>query len=407
MSKSPEETVSKGPLSAAEKARQRAALLKKMQPKGKPALLFTASERSNQYFLRRPCGITQLDIDTGGGLPAGTLVCLSGIENAGKSTLLYLYCAMHQRIYGAQSYIALAHVEGALDYDHMRKLGFIVRYPEALVEQREADRLRRGLPKFTKEERAYFDQQVGEVDLIGGATGEQILETVLAAVESDLYGIVAVDSITALETASEADREELAPGGQQGGHASLLTKFSKKYFSTSNQGTNKTTLIFTQQVRANRARADAPGHMQKYIPDAVAGGSYALRHAKTIDVTLSKGEKEREKVEGKSEVIGRTVKYKITKGKAGTHDEIAGEYSFTYEDGFFLPNTILIEGLRLGAISEVKGKIIVHRNGAEKPLAEFESKEAFETAVEGNLKLHLAIRRELMSFAGKECTYVE
>lgn len=395
---------SSGPMTPAERARQRSLLLKKAAQKDGSSLLQPASDRLNQYFLRRPSGITQLDIDCGGGLPAGALSCLSGPENAGKSTLMYLYCAMHQRIYGANSYIAIAHVEGAIDYDHMRKLGFVVRYPEELVNQRERDRIRRGLPKFSKEERAYFNEQVGEVDIISASTAEEVLETVLRVVESNLYGIVAVDSITALETEAQAEEEDLAKFGQQGSHASVVTKFTKKYLSLVADGKNKTTVIFTQQVRANRERANAQPHMQKYIPEFTITGAKSLLHTKSLDIMITKGEKEKDK---EKDVVGRTIRYKTLKGKAGTHDEIAGEYTFTFEGGFDLFGTLYVEGLRLGVIEESKSKILVHKTGSDKPLAEFPSREVFAEAVFKNLKLELDIRREIMAVAKKDCTYVE
>ncbi|MCI0563294.1 MAG: hypothetical protein MN733_32860, partial [Nitrososphaera sp.] len=81
---------------------------------GIPALRF-ADDDPNPYYLRRPCGIMQLDIDMGGGAPAGGLSTVCGPDNAGKSLLLYMFFAMHQRLYSRESYIGYCIPEGGID----------------------------------------------------------------------------------------------------------------------------------------------------------------------------------------------------------------------------------------------------------------------------------------------------
>lgn len=410
------EWVPSGPKTLAQRKKERAALMQKKSGKGKmPPLIRRADQVSSTYHLRRPTGITQLDIDLGGGFPAGGLSCLSGVDNAGKSTLLYLTCAMHQRIYGDASMIALSLVEGNPDFDYMRKLGFMLAYPDDLIEQREEDRLRRGLPKFTKEEKAWFKTQVGEVDWILGATGEQIMGTMHDAIRLNIYGIIGLDSVSALQSAAEAKKPDFEKAPQQAANANLLTRFMLKYYPCMNGvfGKNQTTVIFTQQVRANKERSNALPHLQKFLPDVIAQGANALKHGKLIDVTLMKGSKDTEEDENEDgkkirTALGRTVRYKLLKGKAGTHDEIAGEYDFSYDKGFETERTVFVQGVRYGAIEERKGVLTVNRHGLEEPLMkDIPGIEAFVKMMRDNVDFELAVRREVMAFAGKEVIYRE
>lgn len=399
-------------LSLAERLKARQTFIAKNRGEvSSPPLIRPASSVPSTYFLRRPTGITQLDIDLGGGWPAGGVSCLTGIDNAGKSTLLYLTCAMHQRIYGDNSFIAIAQVEDNPDFDWMRKVGFIVAYPESVIAQREADRKRRGLPPFTKEELADFRRQIGQVDIILAPTGEEIMAGVLDAVALRTYGIVAVDSVSALQSASEAAISDFDKFPQQSADAMLLTRFFKKLKPHYNgyYGINNTSLLVTQQMRSNRAKASMMPHMAKFAPDVVATGANALKHGKLIDCLLSKGQKQRERgnEDEKGQVLGRTNHYRLIKGKAGTHDELHGEYTTTYEKLFEVERTVLAQGMRFGAITETASLITVHKNGSDDTLAARVPFEEFLDRLRNDVEFDLLVRREVMSFAKRECIYRE
>jgi hypothetical protein len=401
-----------GGMTTAEKLKKHQAFVKSNSGSGKtPPLIRSADQLPSTYGLRRPSGITQLDIDTGGGLPAGGLSCLSGVDNAGKSTLLYLYCAMQQRIYGADCAISIAHVEGVPDYFHMRNMGFMVSIPEANIRLENKKRQELGKPKFTKEAIAEMRRQVGIVDFVVGFTGEEVMKTVLRSVRSRLYNIVALDSVSVLQSASEAAKPDFEKAPQQAANANLITRFAQRFsaYMAGYEGPNFTTTVFTQQVRASKKKSEAPAHLAKYMPEYEAQGSYALKHLKLLDIALAKGSKERE---GGGEgvagtVVGRTVKYKLIKGKAGTHDEIAGEYDFTYADGYRPLDTLYVQGVRVGAIEETKSSILVHQEGGDRgtPAYAFENREDFVRKLTTDVGLEIGVRTQVMAFAGHTHIY--
>ena len=71
-----------------------------------------ADDAPTTYKLRRPFGIMQLDIDCGGGPAAGGLTLLTGPDNAGKTYLMYLAMAMHQKLYGDDASMFFGTAEG-------------------------------------------------------------------------------------------------------------------------------------------------------------------------------------------------------------------------------------------------------------------------------------------------------
>ncbi len=148
------------------------ALMNKANTKAKHTVMVFADEVQNPYFLRRPTGIVQLDIDLGGGCPAGGLTMISGPDNAGKTYVMFKAMAMHQRLYGENSYIGYAPTEMAPDYWFMRDCGMRVAIPEPMIMEREAKNIVLGLPPFTKEERAALREQTGEFVIFSGHTAE-------------------------------------------------------------------------------------------------------------------------------------------------------------------------------------------------------------------------------------------
>ena len=85
--------------------------------------LVLGDEAPNPYIIRRPTGIMNLDIDLGGGFPAGGTCFVSGLDCVGKTWLMLLTMAMQQMIYGDRCIEALAITEGGFPYDVCMNVG--------------------------------------------------------------------------------------------------------------------------------------------------------------------------------------------------------------------------------------------------------------------------------------------
>jgi len=372
-----------------------------------------ASNVPNTYELRRPSGIMQLDLDTGGGLPAGGLSYVSGPDNAGKTFLILLYMLMHQKLYGDQSALAFACVEGGFDFKRAINMGLQIAVPDAVIAQWDMERRQRGFPSYTKEEWQSFKQQAGEFLLIGGPTGEAIMQTTLNAIASKLFGIVAVDSVSIMLPEADASKD-LDENNKRAANASLITDFIKHYtpMTSGLDGLNYTTLIFSSQVRANSAKSTAPAHLQKYLKDWAATGAYAGKHGKLIDVTIWSGSKIERQYEGQKATVGKITKYELEKGKAGAHDNVNGEFSFFYD--FFYPagvdrfDTIIVQGLKRGVIVEKDGVVNVIQPDTKlvhPELRNLPGLRNFRRMMEIDIDVEMAVRREVLASKGIMCLY--
>ena len=182
----------------AEKKRDLVSLKNKINKDAKYELLHFANELPTPYLLRRPTGIMPLDLEIGGGWPAGGVVYISGPDNAGKSFILYKTYAMLQRIYGANSTILHVQAEGAPDYFYMRMCGFKVAIPKENIAQLQDIRKQRGLEPLSKEVVADLQDQIGDVIISTGKTMEDNIQVVLDFGLKNICQIIGIDSVSAL-----------------------------------------------------------------------------------------------------------------------------------------------------------------------------------------------------------------
>ena len=257
--------------------------------------------------------------------------------------------------------------------------------------------------------------------LLRGATGEELLEAVLQFFDWGGCDLLMVDSISAVLPEADADKT-LDEHQKRAAAAGLLTKFFQHYLNgtTGYSGTNKTTVIFTSQVRSNSKKAEAPGHIQKYLPDYVAQGAWAAKHGKLIDIMLKPGQKEKEKlanepmnlgqaIEQKKRLtqVGKLVGYEITKGKAGIHEGINGEFPFSFSGGIDKQRLLIITGLRLGIAEEKNGLVTYYDLKSRAPIPELEKRPMDELAnmLRENFELELSLRLMTLASVGIECAY--
>lgn len=369
-----------------------------------------ADEAPNLYELRRPTGIMPLDIDIGGGFPAGGLSILSGPDNAGKSYILLRTMAMHQRLYGQRSSIALALAEGAFDYKRALQAGLIIAIPDEIISEWNQQRLNLGMPAYSQQDVLWFKRQVGEFQILRGHTGEELMNVVLEAVKANVFNLIGVDSLSVLLPESDEDKD-VGDTPKRAGNANLMTDFIKKYtpYTSGLIEPNPTTVIGIMQVRANAERANAQPHIQKYLKEWAVTGAYAIRHGKLVDVTIWDGSPLKRTVHGAVQVYGKPLYWRIEKGKAGCHDNVSGETEFRYD----LPHghddiwSIITSGLARGVFVEEKGSVeVYHPITREKTgLGGYASLPALGRVMAEDFEFELQMRLFVLAAFGVQCLY--
>jgi hypothetical protein len=233
--------------------------------------------------------------------------------------------------------------------------------------------------------------------------------------ESDnQFGIIGIDSLNALipQAWQEADLDENA---QRAAHASCFTRFWGQYYplSTALDGDQiYTSILFTQQVRANPMKSSAPSHIAKYLPDFATIGAYAGKHGKLIDIMLTNGMKKKEANKeaehAKKETVEKTLCWEITKGKAGTHEGKTGEVPFEFgtDDYIDLQRTVLVSAMRHGVLKEHLGSLTYMGPHIKKGMeidnmpADFLIKRMKE-----DVDFEYYLRREVLSAKSIQCRY--
>ena len=380
------------------------------QMKSAGSTVMVASEATSTYGLRRPSGIMQLDIDCAGGLPAGGLCTIVGPDGTGKSELLYLYMAQQQRLQGHNSRLAICHTEGQFDFWRAKRMGLQISIPRSLIEERRANRAARNQPDLTTEEIEYLQFGIGDFVFLGGTSGEDTLDVVLAAVASDAFGLVGIDSLQGLIPQVDADKE-MDEREVRAAFATMITKFMKHYIplTAGLSKPNYTSLVAVSQVRSNPDKGTNP-----YAPDFVAQLARAMKHYHLIEITTTSGQQIRKAIKGENVTIGKELKWKITKGKAGAHDHVSGSTSLTYPEyssngrGIDTIGSVIITGIRYGVIREhpSTGKALVVRPSEEREIVDSSpSIAALQAMMELDPEFEYVIRQEILLAAGVDCRY--
>lgn len=387
----------------------------------------------NTYFLRRPSGIMSLDIHTGGGLPAGGLTYVSGPDGAGKTFLLNKYIAMNQRLYGDKSTVALGLSESAPDHFFMRQCGVQIAVPEKMIDERQAERKIWGLPPFTKEElKSFRAKTVGELKILRGAHGEELLQAILACFRTGVFDLICLDSVSAVLPEADA-LKDLDDGAKRAAAAGMLTRFFQYYLNgtTGIAGQNLTTVIFTSQVRANPEK-NKPGPAAMWAREYASAGAWAARHGKLLDILVHPGKKEKEeqKVEGPVASLqeladreknkrrvqtGKVINYEVLKGKAGVHEGVTGSFNFHFPDSPADVSTTLTDdqydavmiALNSGIVREEKGLLTIY-DGNNQPIPgaiEVPGVKDMADRMRIDFDLELAVRRAILASVGITCAY--
>ncbi len=324
------------------------------------AVMRRASESSTSHTLRRPTGIPSLDLALAGGWPAGALCMVTGEDGVGKDYAINCTIRELQRNYGAAMKVAIYSTEFPYDKRFARDVcGVEVAFTDEELEEYDDTRKKQGHAPLTKEERAQYQNQIGEILLIQGIIADHGLDIVLNVLETGAFQLIVINSLGVFETAAKEDTDSLEEHAAQSSEAQLLSRFIPKMFMHLNRPIdedrrNETSLLAANQVRANR---DAPKPFKgkpvpKHMKDQGGSGSRALAHGKAIDVMLWKGSAVVDKEVDPPVVLGRTINWKLLKGKLGTHDSLTGSYDFFFDGGADIPGDLLATGVRLDVIQQ-------------------------------------------------------
>lgn len=340
-----------------------------------------ANEANTSHTLRRPTGIPGLDIDgLGGGFPASALSVITAPDGAGKDYILNCVIREVQNNYGEETRVCIYSTEFPYDKLFARRIcGVQVALTPEELDEQDKIRLKQGQPALTQDERDELSTQVGHILLVQGVNADDGFTIVLDALRTGDFQVIAINSVGVLETQAKEEKDDLGDHAQQSSEAQLLSRFIPKMFSLLNtampDGTqNRTTLLATNQVRANREQVKTkPGvaapASSKYQPGS---GSRALAHGKAIDLMLHKGSTIYDLTVKPPIKLGREIPWETIKGKLGTHDGIKGEYSYFYEEGADVAGDLLGVASRLEVIEasgswfEWKGNFPFKAQGSDK-----------------------------------------
>lgn len=364
------------------------------------AIIQRASEYQLPFLTKRlPTGLLTVDTDLRGGWPAGGISQLIGRRNAGKDMFIWMTIRQLQSFLGPKMKVLLAYNEHQADRQQARLLGVQISMGHKDIEAMNKARSENGWPEFTKEEIQNLTTEVGTIHELHALAAEDFYDVVLRAVQDNIYHLIVINSIGNILAAAEQENESVHDktyGGAAGPNTTFLKKLTSMITMPNEWGeVRDTCLIGVNQVRDN---------IKDPNKDYKASGGNALEHAKLVDLFIEGGglignevptytvSKEGPKTSQRFHATGKTVNWKIEKGKAGIHEGARGSfiYDFRINNVDYYIDT-LIAGVQHGVIEpgswlgipnpDKKGEYFLRVNGKDKfiqALAEDAAKKAQE-----------------------------
>lgn len=290
-----------------------------------PGKIFEADEYHQPWVLKRlPTGIIDIDIALQGGFPAGGLSFIVGKEGAGKTWMCNQVIREQQALYGDECNVAWVSTETPYDKLQGQSCGVAVPLSNKELDKIKEDFINAG-DKLPDEIAEDMQRKVGTFLTVPPSTAERSLDIALDIIRSRQFHVVVIDSFGSLLTNLEKDKD-LDEANRVGGAALLNTSFARKLneaLSVDELGEpNLTCVLGINQVRDNMNRAN------KYSPEIIETGGWALKHARWVSILLS-----RSKLREGTDRVGSVVRWEITKQKAGGHEGARGEFDFFYSKG--------------------------------------------------------------------------
>lgn len=356
-----------------------------------PGKIFESNEYHMPWSLKRlPTGIIDLDIALNGGFPAGGLSFLIGKQGVGKTWLANQVIREQQELFGDDCNIAWISTEMPYDKLQGQLCGVAAPLSNKEIDKMKEDFKASGevLPQEVIDD---LQRTVGHFLTVPPSTAERSLDIALDVIRSREFQVVVIDSFGSMLTDLEKDKD-LDESNRVGGSALLNTSFARKLneaLGTDEDGNpNLTCILGVNQVRDNMNRAN------KYSPEIIETGGWALKHARWVTVQMSK-----HALKDGSDRIGSTVRWEITKQKAGGHEGSIGEYEYYYRlNGIDYPLHTLQVAANLGIVERAGSwfsyKDIKLGQGAPKAAEEMVAQNLLEE-----------IRDATLAKAGIKCKY--
>lgn len=225
----------------------------------------TLIKLGNNEYVGIPCnklGVPSLDEALGGGFGKGRIIEIYGPESSGKTSLSLMCIAEAQKVGGQCGFIDAEH---ALDTDYAHKLG--VDLPNLISTQPD--------------------------------NGEQALEILDKMVDSALFSVIVVDSVSALTPKAELEGE--MGESKIGLHARLMSQALRKLVAKIHK--TNTTVIFINQLREKIG-------VMFGNPETTTGGN-ALKFYASQRVDVRKGPQ----IKDGDIVIGGEMRITVVKNK--------------------------------------------------------------------------------------------
>ena len=133
-----------------------------------------ADEYDGSFILRRKTGVLSLDLGLRGGFPKGIIEVI-GEPNIGKTALVCQTAIEVQKTYGKDACIGIIAIE-KFDKKFWKDLGLRIAFSKEEIKM-----IEEGLERpLNEEERAYYEDQEGEIVISPPMTAEDALEACLA-----------------------------------------------------------------------------------------------------------------------------------------------------------------------------------------------------------------------------------
>lgn len=291
-----------------------------------PGKILRARDYTPAWALRRlPLGILDLDIALNGGLPAGGMTMIVGKPNAGKNWLLCRAIAMQQQIYGDEAAFALIGTELPFDKGQARLAGVKIAMSDEEIELENTKRKNMTGKGLSKAEVEDLKTEIGTFVIIPPSTAETSFDIAIQCTQERLFNIVGIDSFGSILPEEEKDKtmgDAPKVSGPSGLNTRLMRRLCEALAPDAQGRPNLTCLIGINQVRDNLKA-------MSFSKQQGESGGWSLKHGRFVTLELTRTgwitKNKTSKVR-----TGKTMKWEITKQKAGGHEGHFGEYDFLF-----------------------------------------------------------------------------